>query len=93
MRSATRRSNGRMYVAGADGRRRLWRGCALRHEPQLEGVGLAIAAVDDDDAAGINAARADEIGAGALAQHVGATKRRSAPAIDDDVAGRAGIVL
>src|SRR5438067_13559135 len=87
MRSSARRSNRRVHIACADGRRRLWRGCTLRHEPQLEGVRLPIAAVDDDDAVSINAARADEISACVFAERVGATERTGVPAIDDGVAG------
>src|ERR1043166_1154173 len=73
--------------------RRARRLCALRDEPEFEGVGLARAAVDEAEAVAADAARGRQISNGALAHAVGRAGAAAAARVGDDVAGRAGAVL
>src|ERR1051325_4213837 len=89
---AARRARG-VYLVGRERWRRCRRRRALRYEPKLEGVRVAVAAVDEAHAVCAKAARGRQIIERALAHAVCLARATVAPRVGDDVAGRAGVVL
>src|SRR3954469_20819556 len=82
-----------MNLFGRERGRRARGRSALRHEPKLEGVRLAVAAVDEAYTVAAQAARGRQVLDCALAHALGLARTAVAARVCEDVADRARIVL